>query len=103
MGKEDAKRLRIMQLDMKGREQEVETLCCLQKVVREDAPQQGKVSGDNANMEKITGKWPKLFQGLGRAKVDPIHIEIQSCKCLKCLPHTFRSGSCILFKQCNSC
>lgn len=34
---------------------------------------QGKI---NNNMEKMMSKYKALFQGLGRAKVEPIHIKI---------------------------
>ena len=82
LGKEDAKKLGIIDLNMQGRPKTEDTVNRVQKVIKEAVPVSGQVSGGqtqleiNRNMEKIIGKLPKLFQGLGRAKVDPIHIEV---------------------------
>ena len=44
-----------------------------QGVAEETSKDEAKVQED---MERITEGFPKLFQGIGRAKVEPIHIHI---------------------------
>ena len=82
LGLEDAKRLGIIRMNMRGASQQVDTVARLERVVKQPAVKTGVVSGGqtqeeiNRVMEKITEKFPDLFKGLGRARVQPVHIEV---------------------------
>jgi hypothetical protein len=74
--------LGIIQMNMKGTGQKVDTVARLEDAGKQPTVNTGTVSGGqtqreiNRKMASITGKFPDLFTGLGRAKVEPVHIEV---------------------------
>ena len=82
LGRGDAQRLGILKMDMKGAARKADIVARLEKVTKQPAVVTGPVSGGQTqqeidrHMKEITDKFPKLFIGLGRAKVAPVHIEI---------------------------
>jgi hypothetical protein len=60
----------------------VNTVCRLENVNKQPAHMAGIVSGGqtqqeiNRHMVEITDKFPELFTGLCRAKVEPVYIEV---------------------------
>ena len=82
LGRMDAQRLGIIQMNMKGTEQKEDGVARLEKLEKEPAVKTGIVSGGQTQreidrkMESITDEFPDLFTGLGRAKVEPVHIEV---------------------------
>ena len=93
LGKEDAKRLGILKLDPEGEDPEdevnrlktvmPEVLRCITPEILQDEKTKGVVSGGKTqaeidkDMEAIAAKYAGVFEGMGRAKVDPINIQIQ--------------------------
>ena len=79
LGLLDAQRLGIIQMNMKGAGQKVDTVARLEDAGKQPTVNTGTVSGGqtqqeiNRKMASITGKFPDLFTGLGRAKVEPVH------------------------------
>ena len=77
-----AQRLGIIQMNMKGAEQKVDTVARQEKLEEQPAVKTGIVSGGQTQkeidrkMESITDEFPDLFTGLGRAKMEPVHIEV---------------------------
>ena len=59
-----------------------ETVMMMEAEVKTDVPKEGIVSGGQTQeeiekaMKDIVDRHQKLFQGLGRAKVDTVHIDI---------------------------
>ena len=82
LGLIDAQRLGIIQMNMKGAAQKEDVVARLEKVEKEQTVKSGPVSGGQSQeeidreMRSITDKFPNLFSGLGRAKVEPVHIEV---------------------------
>ena len=79
LGLKDGESLGIINIKPEGKTEEVRQL---NMEVKKDVPNQGMVSGGQTQeeidiqMEEITKKYKDVFKGLGRAKVEPIHIEI---------------------------
>ena len=82
LGLLDAQRLGIIQMNMKGAAQKEDVVARLEKVKKQQTVKTGAVSGGQSQkeidreMKIITDKFPNLFMGLGRAKVEPVHIEV---------------------------
>ena len=82
LGLLDAQRLGIIQMNMKGAAQKEDVVARLEKVKKEQTAKLGPVSGGQSQqeidrkMKSITDKFPSLYTGLGRAKVEPVHIEV---------------------------
>ena len=75
LGLGDAKRLSILSMDMKGAARKTDMVPRLEKVIKQPAQASGPISRGQTQQEEITSKFPKLFRGLVRAKVKPVHIE----------------------------
>ena len=82
LGLMDAQRLGIIQMNVKGAEQKEDRVARLEMLVKQPAVKTGIVSGGQTQkeidrkMESITDEFPDLFTGLGRAKVEPVLIEV---------------------------
>ena len=82
LGLLDAQRLGIIQMNMEGAGQKVDTVGCLESVSKQPTVRTRTVSGAltqqeiNGNMAVIADKVPDLFAGLGLKKVEPVHIEV---------------------------
>ena len=82
LGLLDAQRLGIIQMNMKGAGQKVDTVARLEDTGKQPIVNRGTVSGGQTQQEisrkmaSITAKFPDLFTGLGRAKVEPVHIQV---------------------------
>ena len=82
LGRLDSQRLGIIQLNMKGSQQKEDRVARLEKVEKQAAVKTGIVSGGQTQreidikIENITDKFPALFTGLGQAKVELVHIEV---------------------------
>ena len=87
LGKEDATKLGIIRIDRDGTSEDEETeddtkLRCITPDVLKDQIKDGIVSDGqtqdqiDAAMEKMADKHADVFQGMGRADTEPIHIEI---------------------------
>ena len=82
LGLMNAQRLGIIQMNVKGAEQKEDRVARLEMLVKQPAVKTGIVSGGQTQkeidrkMESITDEFPDLFTGLGRARVEPVHIEV---------------------------
>ena len=77
LGLRDAQELGILQINIEG---STETVCQLSPMKKPPVGT-GVISGGETqedidrNMSKITDQYPELFKGVGRAKIEPIHIK----------------------------
>ena len=80
LGLSDGKRLGIIKIDPDG--ENVEVVGQLKQIKKEAKPITGIISGGQTQavidekMKTIVAKYPSVFDGLGLAKVEPIHIKI---------------------------
>ena len=84
LGKEDAQKLGIIKMNRRGdKPHGTDTLGCITPETLKDPISEGPVSGGqtqaqiDAAMEELATKHADVFHGMGRAKTDPIHIEIR--------------------------
>ena len=84
LGREDAEALGILNINSDGHKpQEEERLRCITPEILRDPIKTGPVSGGksqkeiDAQMDKIAREHHAVFEGMGRAKVDPIHIQVK--------------------------
>jgi hypothetical protein len=79
LGLKDGENLGIIEINPEGKTDQV-VVRQLATFKKEQVPRTGVVSGGETqdeitnNMERLVGQFPELFRGVGRAKVDPIHI-----------------------------
>ena len=81
LGLEDGKDLRIVRICPQGftKEEEVAQLSCVKK---ETLSKTGPISGGedqgeiDRNVNDIVNNYGQLFTGIGRAKVEPVHIDV---------------------------
>ena len=83
LGKEDAQKLGIIKVNRRGdKPDKTDTVGCISPEMLKDPIKEGEVSGGqtqaqiDASMEELAAKHEGVFKGMGRAKIDPIHIEI---------------------------
>ena len=79
LGLVDGKALGIISICPEGKEETVRSLSDVKKV---DPLTEGVMSGGQTQQEideklkAMVTRYPKVFEGLGQAKVEPIHLEV---------------------------
>ena len=80
LGLRDCRALGIIDIQPEGRVED--KVKCISYQKKKEQVKEGEVSGGqtqqeiDSSMEEITAKHPAVFKGLGRDKVEPIHIEV---------------------------
>ena len=83
IGKEDATALGILNIDPDGKGPGYDRVRCITPEILKDEITTGIVSGGktqpeiNVDMEAIATKHAKVFEGMGRTKVEPIHLQMK--------------------------
>ena len=81
LGRFDAKNLGIVQINPRG-SNTVKVGELRQEAAKEAQKEDAKTQEDmdRIDMDRIMEGFPKLFQGIGKAKVDPIHNTLSSTR-----------------------